>query len=527
MTADGRRLVLGNFYQGALILHRGPCERLIPTGPQEDVRYGALSPDGRWAATGSHFCKSGVGLKVWDTATGRLEKQFTGFGAQFIQFSPDGRWLFAPWTNAGVKFWRTGTWTEGPRLEVPGDGDGAAFSPDSRLLALGGLGRVRLVRPDTGAEVARLTLSEQTSLFPLGFTPDGAELLVRGEDTQAIHVWDLRLIRAQLADLGLDWDDPPLPPESEKADVPPTVEFVGADLVADAQKLRQYRLTLNLLALSANPFDAQAHFRLGQMTDDPAAATAHYTASLDLQPDQPLAYENRALAAFKLKRWAQVVADTGQVLKDHPDRPRSLSYRANAHQWLGQHAKAVADLTALVLANSRNSGLYHQRAQSYDALGEKALAAADRQKAQELAPDDPKSLNNQAWQLLTGSPAKRDAAAALKLAQRAVELAPNDAMYINTLGVAQYRNGQYREALATLEHSLALGDGQWDGFDLFFLAMCHQKLGDPKKARDCFDQAVHWVAGRKSMSAGHAEELLAFQAEAATELKAPGAKSDK
>ena len=517
MSVDGSTVLLGNFYQGGLILHRGASERLIPTGPQDDVRAGALSPDGRWAATGSHWSLTGPSAKVWDAATGRLERQFPVAGTCSVHFSPDSRWFVT--ATSTVKLWRTGTWEEGPRLQVSGDGWSAAFSPDSRLLALGGLGRVRLVRPDSGAEVARLTLPEQTSLVPLCFTPDGAELVVRGEDTQAIHIWDLRLIRTQLAELGLDWDDPPLPAESKKPGVPPAVEFVGADLVADSQKLRQYRMSLNMLALSANPFDARAHFRLAQMTGNPAVAMAHYTASLTFEPRQPLGYENRAMAAFKLKRWKQVVADTDQVLKDHPDRALALKYRAVAHQRLGRHAQAVADITALLAAYPRDSRLYDLRAQSYQALEKKELAAADRVTAEKLAPDDPVRLNSRAWRLLTGPPAERDAQAALKLAQRAVDLTPNDAMYVNTLGVAQYRNGQCREALATFQRSLALGDGRWDAFDLFFLAMCHQKVGKPKEAKDCFDRAVSWVAAQKDLPQQHVAELRAFQAEAQAELR--------
>ncbi|HEV3260403.1 MAG TPA: protein kinase [Gemmataceae bacterium] len=530
LTADGRILVLGNYDKGALILHRRTdCqsvpradERLIPTGAQEDVRYGAVSPDGRWVATGSHWCTTGVGAKVWHAATGRLEKQFAVDGPCHVGFSPDGRWFVSQ--GSSLQLWRTGTWEERSPLLVPGDGWRWAFSADSRLLALGGHGRVRLVRPNTGAEVARLALPEQTNFFPLGFTPDGDELLVQGEDTQAIHVWDLRLIRAQLAELGLDWDDPPLPPRAtEKASPPRAVEFVGADLVADAQKLRQYRMALNVLALSANPFDARAHFQLGQMTEDHVEACAHYTASLAFQPNQPLAYENRAVASFSLKRWSQVVADADQVLKDHPDRVKALNYRAAAYQKLGQHAKAVADLSVLLSASPRDSGYYDLRAQSYEALGDKARATADRHQATELARGDPKQLNNRAWHLLTDPPAQRDTQTALKLAQRAVELAPSEALYVNTLGVAQYRNGFYEEALGNLERSLALGNGKWDAFDLFFMAMCHYQLGEPKKAQDSFDRAVRWFAEQQNLPARYVEELSALQSEAEAILRASAA----
>ena len=69
-----------------------------------------------------------------------------------VGFSPDGRWFVTG--GGGTRLWRVGTWDEGPRVLVEGDGQGWAFAPDGRLLAVGGQGRVRLVRPDTGREVA-------------------------------------------------------------------------------------------------------------------------------------------------------------------------------------------------------------------------------------------------------------------------------------------------------------------------------------------------------------------------------------
>ena len=61
-------------------------------------------------------------------------------------------------------------------------------------------------------------------------------------------------------------------------------------------------------------------------------------------------------------------------------------------------------------------------------------------------------------------------------------------MYWNTLGVALCLNGDYDEAKAVLQTSLARGKGQQDAWDLFPLAMCHLHLGDRKAARESYDQ---------------------------------------
>jgi hypothetical protein len=137
----------------------------------------------------------------------------------------------------------------------------------------------------------------------------------------------------------------------------------------------------------------------------------------------------------------------------------------------------------------------------------------------ESIPSRSMELNNQAWLLVTGPAGQRDPAKALNLIQEGVRLQPNNATFLNTLGVVQYRNGKYKEAAGTLEKSLAAGKGQSDAFDLFFLAMCHAKLGDAARAKGCFDQAVKWVEAQKNLPVQYVEELRAFRAEAEAVLK--------
>jgi hypothetical protein len=50
--------------------------------------------------------------------------------------------------------------------------------------------------------------------------------------------------------------------------------------------------------------------------------------------------------------------------------------------------------------------------------------------------------------------------------------------------------GKYAQAVATLEKSLpGNASNGFDVSDLFFLAMCHYRLGDAAKAREYFERA--------------------------------------
>jgi tetratricopeptide (TPR) repeat protein len=116
----------------------------------------------------------------------------------------------------------------------------------------------------------------------------------------------------------------------------------------------------------------------------------------------------------------------------------------------------------------------------------------------------------------------RDPARALDLAQQAVKMAPDRAIYLNTLGIAQYRAGQYAEAVATLEKSLAAGKGESDAFDHFFLAMARFQLGETARARADFDRALKWRRDHPNLTQPRwNEELDAFQAEARALLDSP------
>jgi eukaryotic-like serine/threonine-protein kinase len=224
-SADGRVLAIPQKSEGALLWHRP--DRWLTLGPREDIRFCAVSPDGYWVATGNHNNgMTGIGATVWDARTGRAIKDFHTAGICLVGFSPDNRWLLT--RGGGFRLWRVGTWEEGSTLhDEAGLGGWFAFSPDGKTLALtGSMGQVRLVETDTGREIARLTVPEQTNVRPYCFSPDGTKLAATGSESQLLYLWDLRVLRAGLKELGLDWDQPAYPP----AGPPPGPLEVEVDL---------------------------------------------------------------------------------------------------------------------------------------------------------------------------------------------------------------------------------------------------------------------------------------------------------
>ena len=96
-------------------------------------------------------------------------------------------------------------------------------------------------------------------------------------------------------------------------------------------------------------------------------------------------------------------------------------------------------------------------------------------KAVELVPDG-SDANFLAWWAATDefSP-YRNSGEAVALAQIATTTEPNVPGFWNTLGVAQYRAGQFDESVDSLNKAAELRQGA-NSLDSFFLAMAHQQI---------------------------------------------------
>lgn len=208
-SARGEWFAAANAQSNMLVVaDRTLTNRMVELGPHPGADFVAISPDGRWVATGSRADRR---IRVWDVKTGLTVHEVAAGGLPRAAFSPDGRWLATFGDIFELR--ETASWRSAPALPFPEDRPllgAAAFSPDSRMLAVvRDQFTVQLFDLETFQSLGVLTPPNEAVMTVLEFSPDGGRL-VAGCLTGRLRSWDLRRVRQQLATFSLDWKFPSL-----------------------------------------------------------------------------------------------------------------------------------------------------------------------------------------------------------------------------------------------------------------------------------------------------------------------------
>jgi tetratricopeptide (TPR) repeat protein len=127
----------------------------------------------------------------------------------------------------------------------------------------------------------------------------------------------------------------------------------------------------------------------------------------------------------------------------------------------GRAEQALPELQTAIAIRPHFASCEEALASAYQALGKTAEALAHWRKAQAIDPDRTSAMNGAAWLLATARDASlRNGAEAVRLAERASELEPDDAEVLDTLAAAYAEVGQFGRASSTAAHALELAKAQ-------------------------------------------------------------------
>jgi WD40 repeat protein len=202
LTPDGKRAVTGALDRTMHLWDADAGKHLLAFENVTDYpRCLAFRPDGKKVVVGHsentnwNFVPNAGTLRVWDVATGKLERSATGHTSAItaVAWSRDGKWIASSSFDRTVRIWDAKTLSLHRKFTVSTAGcDCVAFSPDARLVVTTGCGDDRAVRVwdvATGKERCRFD-GHTNHVLAVAVTPDGKYAL-SGSSDSTLRLWPM------------------------------------------------------------------------------------------------------------------------------------------------------------------------------------------------------------------------------------------------------------------------------------------------------------------------------------------------
>jgi signal transduction histidine kinase len=208
LAADGRTLVISSSGAGVVLFDlRGEREpRRLTNAP---AHFASITPDKAWLVTQLHN-----GYPYLVNLTNATKPFRLGYHLH-TAFSPDGKHLGLTTEEILILMERNASnqWVRTARVPLEiGAGNPASlvFSPDSKSVAVVyDRFDIRLYEVAAARELATFVAPNATAIAgvnSLCFSPEGRFLRAVRRDGELVE-WDIPVVRAQLASLGLDWNE--------------------------------------------------------------------------------------------------------------------------------------------------------------------------------------------------------------------------------------------------------------------------------------------------------------------------------
>lgn len=376
----------------------------------------------------------------------------------------------------------------------------ADFDPISAMVARSNRARILEIRRRfDDAEKEWQDLTAHAVAAPLFRLPYGEFLERRGRKEEALALYDasiaanqaeprIYLARQRVVDGGK-------PPELSRYREGVAMALRTAADQMIAQDANEFGAVYLRLAQQVLP-TPQTQLYIGQSLINANLSYAGRQVLGEIEPSQGRHYANaraqRAVSFEKQGQSEEALADYRRALEAAPDDPAIVYALAGQLVTMKQYDEALELLNGPVL-NVGNQGyeVHFLRGAAYEALKRVDEAEAELWAALQLQPDEPEILNYLGYLWVDSG---RRVAEGSAMIARAHAANPRDGHIQDSLGWAQFKQGQYAQALENLEQAVA---------KLPANAELNDHLGD-----------VYWAVGRQREAGFQWQRVLTLDVDA-------------
>jgi tetratricopeptide (TPR) repeat protein len=248
---------------------------------------------------------------------------------------------------------------------------------------------------------------------------------------------------------------------------------------------REFPKAIELLqaVLKARPAELKVRDYLGYLYEEtkefPKAVEA-YQFNIQLDPSYAESHMHLGVLQYRLKAYPAAITHLTEATRINPKQPEPFIVLGLAYLQAEQFEKASSTFEEGLRHHPKSADLYFNLGTAYDKLNRFDDVVKAMETALALDPHHADALN-----YLGYSYAERGIKMeqALSLTRQAVALKPDNGYYVDSLGWAFYKAGQFNEALTEIKRAVVLvGDDPVIYEHLGEIYVKQQKLSDAKEA---------------------------------------------
>jgi tetratricopeptide (TPR) repeat protein len=237
-----------------------------------------------------------------------------------------------------------------------------------------------------------------------------------------------------------------------------------------------------------------------------------YTRSIELNPNNPLAFYNRGVTYWQINEPQLMFKDLDEAIRLDPKNSDFIFSRAHAYAENRQFDRAIQDYSEVIRLKPTDSDSYYRRGNVYSNKGQYDLALQDYDQAIALNPDHVGALSSRGN--VYNDKGQYDRAIADY--DRAIKLNPNEAIIFYNRGFAYHSKGQNDRAIMDYDQAIKLNPNYAIAFN--GRGIIYHSKGQNDRAIADYDQAIklnpkyadaYSNRGRIYLLSGYASKALA------------------